>query len=147
MVCRSVCRSVCVSVCNDCEPCKTAEPIDMSFVMWTRVGPRNHALHGVQISTCEGEILRAKRGRPRTRPNMSVDILKATQQGAEPVRCGCRLGCTGWEAHWRHLANTIEPHVCGGDAACCQITLTTCCYYCRDYNDSVAKTQQGYCTR
>ena len=29
-------------------------------------------------------------------------------------------------AHWRHLANTTEPSVCGGDAALCQITLTTC---------------------
>jgi len=30
------------------------------------------------------------------------------------------------EAHWRHVANTIEPSVGGGDAALCQITLTTC---------------------
>jgi len=22
-----------------------------------------------------------------------------------------------WGAHWRHLANTTEPSVCGGDAA------------------------------
>ena len=29
-------------------------------------------------------------------------------------------------AHWRHLANTIEPSVCGGDAALCQTALTTC---------------------
>jgi len=29
-----------------------------------------------------------------------------------------------WGAHWRHLANTIEPSVCGGDAVLCQITLT-----------------------
>jgi len=29
-------------------------------------------------------------------------------------------------AHWRHLANTTEPSMCGGDAALCQITLTTC---------------------
>ena len=29
-------------------------------------------------------------------------------------------------AHWRLLANTIEPSVCGGDAVLCQITLTTC---------------------
>ena len=28
--------------------------------------------------------------------------------------------------HWRHLANTTEPSVCCGDAALCQITLTTC---------------------
>jgi len=27
-------------------------------------------------------------------------------------------------AHWRHLANTIEPSTFGGDAAFCQITLT-----------------------
>ena len=32
--------------------------------------------------------------------------------------------------HWRHLANTSEPSVCGGDAALCQITLATC------YNNS-----------
>jgi len=25
-----------------------------------------------------------------------------------------------------HLANTIEPYICGGDAGLCQITLTTC---------------------
>jgi len=29
-------------------------------------------------------------------------------------------------AHWCHLANMIEPSVCGGDAVLCQITLTTC---------------------
>jgi len=28
-------------------------------------------------------------------------------------------------AHWRHLANTTEPSVCGGDAALGQITLIT----------------------
>jgi len=30
-------------------------------------------------------------------------------------------------AHWRHLTNTTEASVCCGDAALCQITLTTCC--------------------
>jgi len=29
-------------------------------------------------------------------------------------------------AHWRHLANTTEPSVCGSDASLCQITLSTC---------------------
>jgi len=24
-------------------------------------------------------------------------------------------------AYWRHLANTIEPSMCGGDAALCQL--------------------------
>ena len=45
---------------------------------------------------------------------------------AEPVWCGCRLGCTRWGAHWRNLMNTIEPSSCGGDAALGHITLTTC---------------------
>jgi len=31
-----------------------------------------------------------------------------------------------WGAHWRHLTNTTEPSMCSGDAALCQITLTTC---------------------
>jgi len=26
--------------------------------------------------------------------------------------------------HWRHLANAIEPSVCGGDAVLRQVTLT-----------------------
>ena len=28
-------------------------------------------------------------------------------------------------AHWRHLANAIEPSICVGNVALCQITLTT----------------------
>ena len=32
-------------------------------------------------------------------------------------------------AHWRHLANSTELSMCGGDAALCQITLTTSYYY------------------
>jgi len=37
-------------------------------------------------------------------PDMSaVDILKATQQGAAPVRCGCRLWVLYGAAYWRHL--------------------------------------------
>ena len=36
-----------------------------------------------------------------------------------------------WGAHWRNLANATEPSVCSGDAALCQISLTTCCLgYC-----------------
>jgi len=30
--------------------------------------------------------------------------------------------------HWRHLENTTELSVCGGDAVLCQITLSTCWY-------------------
>jgi len=28
--------------------------------------------------------------------------------------------------HWHHVANTTEQFVCGGSAAICKITLTTC---------------------
>ena len=35
-----------------------------------------------------------------------------------------------WGAQWRHLVNTTEPSMRGGDAALCQITLTTCCHAC-----------------
>jgi len=34
--------------------------------------------------------------------------------------------CPPGMAHWRHLANTIEPYVCGGDVVLCQIILTAC---------------------
>ena len=37
--------------------------------------------------------------------------------------------CLHRRAHWRHLANTTEPYVCGGDAALCHSTLTTCHHY------------------
>jgi len=56
---------------------KMAEPIEMPFGIWTRVGPRKHVLGGT---------------------------------------IGCTLG----------QPNTIAPSMCGGDAACCQITLTNC---------------------
>ena len=29
-------------------------------------------------------------------------------------------------AHWRHLANTTGPSICGSDATLCQTTFTTC---------------------
>jgi len=40
--------------------------------------------------------------------------------------------CSHGRAHWRHVASTTEPSVCGGDAALRQITLTTC--YWSDYS-------------
>ena len=40
--------------------------------------------------------------------------------------CQVALTCPHGRAHWRHLANTIEPSICGGDVVFCQFTLTTC---------------------
>ena len=43
-------------------------------------------------------------------------------------------------AHGRNLANTIEPSMCVGHSACCQITLTTCLYcLCTSYTISYNK--------
>ena len=44
-------------------------------------------------------------------------------------------------AHWRHLANTIELSVCGGDAALCQITLTTCYKFPNTHYSSVESSR------
>ena len=38
-----------------------------------------------------------------------------------------------WGAHWRHLKNTTELSMCGGDAAFRQITLTICYHYHHHY--------------
>jgi len=81
IVTNRVVRSVCMSVGRSVAvvtPAKTAEPIEMPFVLRlrTRVGPRKHVLGG--------------------------------------------------DEHWQHLLNTTKPSMCGGDAAFCQITLTTC---------------------
>ena len=42
-------------------PAKTAEPIEMPFGLWTRVGPRNHVLDGVHI----GATWQIRLNRPR----------------------------------------------------------------------------------
>jgi len=56
---------------------------------------------------------------------------------AEPIenplgvwtRVGPRKHVLGGGAYWRHLANTTELSMCSSDAACYQITLTSCYYY------------------
>jgi len=64
-----------------------AEPIDLPFGLWTRVGRRKHKFNRIRQMA--------------------------------PM-------CSPMWAHWRHLANTIEPSVCGGGGVLCPITLTTC---------------------
>jgi len=55
---------------------------------------------------------------------------------AEPIEMLFGLGvwtqivseeaCIRWCARWRHLTNTTEPSICGGDAASLSNYLTTC---------------------
>jgi len=61
------------------------------------MGPRNHVLDGGH------------------RPQVLTDVAVAT------IFVFLYMG-----VHWRHLGNTTALSVCGGDAALCQITLTTC---------------------
>jgi len=44
--------------------------------------------------------------------------VKSYSQGGSNVPTG--------RPHWHHLANAIEPSVCGCDVVLCQIALTTC---------------------
>ena len=54
------------------------------------------------------------------RPNADIaDTLQLRDVAWQPV-----FGFLYMGSHWRHLANTTEPFVCGSDAAVCQITLT-----------------------
>jgi len=47
--------SVCFSV-RIVSPAKTAEPVELLLGMWTRVGPRDHVLDGVQIPMGRGNF-------------------------------------------------------------------------------------------
>ena len=102
--------SVC---CLYSQPAKTAEPIEMPFGLWTRVGPRNHVLNGVQIATREGAILRGESGRPgHTQRCPAVSILSDSMRMPIGVY---KMGVT--LALCRYVSNTIEPSMCGGDIA------------------------------
>jgi len=100
-----------------------AEPIEMVFGLCTPVGPRKHELHAAQISNVKGQLL--GKGYTQTRSTTLCCEL-------------CKNGWTDWSAIWvvdlgvtkeaqfQSYSNTIELSVGGGDAALCQINLTTC---------------------
>jgi len=79
--------SVCLSVCHDREPSKMAEPTEMRFGMWTRVGPRKHVLDmgpdpHARMGNFEGENGQAQ-NMPRRR------YICSGPAGAATVRCRC----------------------------------------------------------
>jgi len=70
---------------------KMAEPFEMLFGLWTRVGPRKHVLDGAQIPHTKGQLLgvRTCRGMP------DDTLLWAVQKWLN--RSICRFGCgIGW---------------------------------------------------
>jgi len=89
-----VSSSVGLSVGHDREPCKTAEPIEI--LLGRELGWAQATMYemGVPIPQGKGQFWGRNGVDPgHARACPTVDILKATQQGAEPVLCGCRLGC------------------------------------------------------
>jgi len=124
----SVCLPVRRSVCHDCEPCKTAEPIEMSVWMWTWVGRRNHVL----------EDPHARRGNFEGENGPAQGHVRRSTYSKRLSRRQQRYGVDAdWvyymAVHTGTMADTIETSACGGDTAVCQITLTTCCKKCHRY--------------
>jgi len=108
-----VCQSVGWLIFHDCEPCKNGWTD--RYAVWDvdLGGPTAHVFDGVQIAcmkALKGQFWGLKGAGPGhgcTCP--VVDILKATQEGAELIWCRCSLGCTTWEVHigatWRIRLN------------------------------------------
>ena len=118
---------------------KVAEPIEMPFGLWDRMGPRNHLLDDGPDPPWEGTIF----GEWGTHCKASaVRCAKMAELIDLPFRLWTWVGqrkhkfnricqvapmCPHERAHWRHVVNTIEPPVFGGDVVfLCHITLTTC---------------------
>jgi len=105
-----------------------AEPIEMLFGMWTWAGPRNHVLDGGPYPHTQRGNIRMNRGRTEhawTCPLVDIPVLKLSR-GQNQYGLDADWGVLHEDAHWRHLMNTIELSMCGGDTALCQITLITC---------------------
>jgi len=112
--------------------------IGLPFWLWTWVVPRNLVLDGVQVLEGGWAILRRGTGRPSAK---CADFAVSRAKIAEPIQMLFGMwipvhprkhvlnGCT-----LSHLANTIEPSICGSDEAFCHNTLTTCYHF----NDSEA---------
>jgi len=107
--CGLLLQTVSRSVCSVCQSWPWALQEQLNW-LWCHLGCwlgwskelcirwRNYVLDGVQIPTCEGALVRAKGGQPKT--FLAVSMLKVTQQGAEPVWCRCQPGCTIWGWIW-----------------------------------------------
>jgi len=86
---------------------------------------------GLSVGLCVTLVSAAKTAAPIGMPfgswaGMGRRNHRWGSSGAEDVAMAAIFGFLHMGSHWRHLANTSEPSMCGGDAALCQITLTTC---------------------
>jgi len=82
-------------------------------------GPRNGVLDGVEIELCQGAVFRGK----EMADNTAVSGAKMAGPITMPFGLwsvesgGLKEAFSRWGAHWRHLANAIEPSVFGGNVA------------------------------
>jgi len=102
--------------------------IEMLFGLWAWVGPGNHVLDG-------GPDRPVRRGNFLGRTSQTTCHPSRQQMRSYAAGAVVRLfpagdECICWLEGWQGLANTIQPSMCGGDAAFCQITLTTCYVWC-----------------
>jgi len=107
---------------------QTAETIKMPLGLWVRVGSRNHVLDRGPDAPHANEHFLGKQHADDTR-----GLCKMAEPIRMPFGLWTRVGPWNhvWHgARWRHIANTTEPSVCGGDAALRQITSTTCSNAC-----------------
>jgi len=96
------------------------------------VGSRNHVLdRGFRSHHAEqflGE--RTCLGVPHDTLQWTWTVQESLNRSRYRYRLGCGLEWAEGSMYyiggtWRHLTNTTEPSMCSGDAALCQITLTT----------------------
>ena len=135
----------------------------MPFGLWSRDDPRNLELDEAQILHEKGQFW--GKGTPvvKYRDFLPWAVQKQLNRSICPLGCGLGWAkgssvifarwrqCAHMGGHiWRHLPNTIEPSVCGGDAVLCQITLTTCystfCYLARRCTTTHVWTWTGRCS-
>jgi len=110
-------------------PAETAELIEMSYGMWTQVGPRNHVLDGIQIPRCRRAIFRRRAVLYKVYGLSAVSCAKTAEPIKMPFGESTRVA---QGTRWGHIGTTWRIRLnCPCAAAMqpfCQITLTTRCF-------------------
>jgi len=115
-----VCRSL--TVCHTSEPCNN--PWTDRRVVWVVDSSGNHVLDGGSRSPNAKGQFWAGKGRPIGKYRDSLPWAVQKRLNRSRCRLGYGLGwlgpikeaCVRRGAHWRNLANAIEPSMCCGDA-------------------------------
>ena len=104
---------------------ETAELIDLPFGLWTWVGRRKNKFNPISQRTpmCTISIVFAKwrqctrRHSAMSAKQFAICIVKSCRPKVAQVQYYSPGGFNvHGRAHWYHLANTIEPSICDGDA-------------------------------